>query len=79
MELVCSSPVMKQSVTMKTFIIQAIACELARLVTNADIELEGQGIRHKWSTLERIFLPDKYWNDEFYSDYSVLLLLADHC
>ena len=35
MEMVCSSPVTKQSVTMKTFIIQAIACELARLVTNA--------------------------------------------
>ena len=23
-------------------------------------------------------LPDNYWNDEFYSDYSVLLLLAGH-
>ena len=37
MELVCSSPVTKQSVMMKTFIIQAIACELGRLVTNAYI------------------------------------------
>ena len=27
--------------------------------------------------LNRYCLPDKYWNDEFYSDYSVLLLLAD--
>ena len=26
--------------------------------------------------LNRYCLPDKYWNDEFYSDYSVLLLLA---
>ena len=29
--------------------------------------------------LNRYCLPDKYWNDKFYSDYSVLLLLADHC
>ena len=79
MELLCSSPVTKQSVMMKMLIIQAIACELARIVTNADIVLEGQGVQHKWSTLGWIFLPDKYWNEELYSDYSVLLLLADHC
>ena len=28
--------------------------------------------------LNRYCLPDKYLNDEFYSDYSVLLLLEDH-
>ena len=28
--------------------------------------------------LNRYCLPDEYWNN-FYSDYSVLLLLADHC
>ena len=29
--------------------------------------------------LNRYCLPDEYWNDEFFSDYSVLLLLADQC
>ena len=51
----------------------------ARFVTNAYIALEGQDVWHEWSTLGWIFLPNKYWNDEFYSDYSVLLLVTGHC
>ena len=29
--------------------------------------------------LNRYCLPDEYWKDEFYSDYGILLLLADRC